>query len=523
MEYLKQVLAQLSEIVKRMSVSQVIMLVAIVVGSIVGISTVAGWVGKVTYQPLYTNLDASEASEITGYLSEKGIAYRLSAGGTTVEVSENNLYEARLSLASQGLPNSGNVGYSIFDETNLGMTDFLQKLNFRRALEGELARTISALNEVKTARVHIVMPESKLFSEQQKETTASIVLKLRHSGGLTKHQVSAITHLVASSVEGLQTGNITIVDYAGNLLTSNGGGDKLASLTSSQMELTMAVENSLERKAQSMLDGVLGPGKSIVRVTGELNFEQYSRSSENYDPNMVAIRSEQKTESSDGTSRSDGEKGEDKADSQSEVVVTNYEVSKSVETVTRAIGDIKRISVAVLIDGTYKTIENGDGVNETVYEPRPQDELDRLGALVKNAIGFSQERNDQFEIVNIAFDKTYLNDQRTMLDEQYSREFYYDIGKKVVMILAAIFVLLYVRKKLKKFFVGLGQILPPVSGPRTRAAAKKQAGGPPIEEIEELPEIDMEQRRPKLLDQMQKVAKEEPDEIAKVIRTMMVD
>lgn len=523
MEYLKQVITQLSETVKRMSVSQVIMLVAIVVGSIVGIFTVAGWVGKVTYQPLYTNMEPSEASEVTGYLSEKGIPYQLSAGGTTIEVSEANLYEARLSLASQGLPNSGNVGYSIFDETNLGMTDFLQKLNFRRALEGELARTISALDEVKTARVHIVMPENRLFSEQQKEATASIVLKLRHSGGLSRHQVNAITHLVASSVEGLQPGNITIVDYSGNMLTSNNGGDRLSSMTSSQMELTMAVENSLERKAQSMLDGVLGPGKAIVRVTGELNFEQYSRSSENYDPNMVAIRSEQKTESSDGSSRNNGEKGGDKADSQSEVIVTNYEVSKSVENVTRAIGDIKRISVAVLIDGTYKTIENGEGVSETVYEPRPQDELDRLGALVKNAIGFSQERNDQFEIVNIAFDKTYLNDQRNMLDEQYTREFYYDIGKKVVMVLAAILVLLYVRKKLKKFFTGLGQILPPATGTRTRPAAKMQPGVPPIEEIEELPEINMDQRRPKLIDQMQKVAKDEPDEIAKVIRTMMVD
>jgi len=526
MDYLKELFKRLSEIVRQMSISQVVMLVAIVIGTIFGLVAVVGWMGSVTYQPLYTNLDPAEAGDVTRYLADNGISYQITGGGATIEVPESQVYEARMALASQGLPHSGNVGYSIFDESTLGMTEFLQQLNFRRALEGELARTISALNEVQTARVHIVIPEERLFAENQEEATASVVLKLRHPGGLSKAKVAGISNLVASSVEGLSPGNITIVDYDGNMLSSNTGDDGLASLTTNQLEMTQSVEQDLEHKAQTMLDGVLGPGKAIVRVTADLNFQQYSRTSENYDPNQVAVRSEQKTENTDQATKTGVENAEDKSDNRSEVTVTNYEVSKSVESVTNAVGTVNRLSVAVLLDGAYKTITNADGVEETVYEPRPQGEIDRLSAIVKNAVGFTPERNDQIEIVNIAFDKSYLTDQQKMLDNQYSREFYYDIAKKVVMGLMAIVLLLYVRKKIKKFFAGMAKIIPPMSKPhRTVVVRHSDSGtteseGPLEEEVEE---IKMERRQPKLVDHMQKAAREEPEEIAKVIRTMMVE
>ena len=526
MEYLKHVFAQISEIVKRMSVSQVVMLVAVVVGLVFGIVAVAGWIGKVNYQPLYSNLEAPEAAEITRYLTDNNIAYQITGGGTTIEVPEGDLYQARLSLASQGLPNSGTVGYSIFDETNLGMTDFLQQLNFRRALEGELARTISSLNEVQTARVHIVIPEERLFSEQQKEATASVVLKLKHRSGLSKAQASGITHLVASSVEGLRPGNITIIDYDGTMITSGTGDDNVTALSANQLEMTRSVEKDLERKAQSMLDGVLGPGKAIVRVTGELNFQQYAKTSESYDPNATAIRSEQKTEQSDKANKKNQENAEDNAENTSEVTVTNYEVSKTVESVSNAVGTIERLSIAVLLDGTYKTITNADGVEEIVYEPRPQQEIDRLTAIVKNAVGYTAERNDQIEMVNIAFDKSYLNDQQSQLDSQYTREFYYDIGKKIVMVLGAILLLLYVRRKISKLFVSIKNIIPPM--PMSRSARASSTGGGssqrPEQYVEEEPEeIVLEKRQPRLIDKMQQVAKEEPDEMAKVIKTLMVE
>ncbi len=525
MEYLKQVFEQISELVKRMSLSQVVMLVAVVVGLVFGIVAVAGWLGKVNYQPLYSNLEQSEAAEITSFLADSGVPYQITGGGSTIEVPESQLYEARLSLASQGLPNSGVVGYSIFDDNNLGMTDFLQQLNFRRALEGELARTITSLSEVQTARVHIVIPEEKLFAEDQEEATASVVLKLRHRGGLSKSQASGISHLIASSVEGLKPGNITIVDYNGNMIASGISEDGVSSMTATQLDMTRSVEKDLAQKAQTMLDGVLGPGKSIVRVTAELNFQQYAKTSENYDPNLTAVRSEQKTEQSDKATKKGVENAEDNAENQSEVTVTNYEVSKTIETTSNALGTIERVSIAVLLDGTYNELENAEGILETVYEPRPQEEMDRLSAIVKNAVGFTSDRNDQLEIVNIAFDKSYLTDQQKSLDEQYTREFYYDIGKKIMMVLGALILLLYVRKKIRKLFEGIKTIIPPLPKPMAGSYSNGSIQGDEGEAASEteIEDIVIEKRQAKLIDKMQKVAKEEPDEMAKVIKTLMVD
>jgi flagellar M-ring protein FliF len=523
MEYFRQVFKRISAIVARMTVSQVVMLMAITVGFVFGTIAVVGWLSSATYVPLYSNLEPAEAGDITQYLTEQGISYEISAGGTTIEVPESDLSRARLGLAAQGMPNSGTVGYSIFDESNLGMTDFLQKLNFRRALEGELARTISGLNEVQACRVHIVIPEDRLFADQQKEATASIVLKLNRSRSLSKTQIAGIANLVASSVEGLTADNITIIDYDGNLLSSHNGGDALTALTGNQIEMTRNVEQQLEHKAQSMLDGVLGPGKAIVRVAAELDFQQVSRTSENYDPNTVAVRSEQRTENTEKAQNKDGEEAENAQDNRAEVVVTNYEVSKTTEVVNNAVGDISRLSVAVLLDGTYHAVENENGVKETVYEPRTQEEIDRLSAIVKNAVGFSTDRNDQIEVVNIAFDNSYLEEQQKMLDQQYTREFYYDIAKRVIIVLIVLAALFYLRKKIKKLFAAIGKILPPYP-PQQRVrhvVMSKQQSGDQQEEL--VPEINVEERAPKLVDQMQKVAKDEPQEIAKVIKTMMVD
>jgi len=532
MDYFKQLLTRIGSFVRQMSVSQVVMLVAIVVGSVMGLVAVAGWMTAVTYQPLYSNLESAEAAEVTGFLAEKKISYKITGNGSVIEVPEGDLYEARMALASEGLPHSGTVGYSIFDETNLGMTEFLQKLNFRRALEGELSRTITALNEVQAARVHIVIPEDRLFSEQQEEATASVVLKLKHRNGLSQNQLAGISHLVAASVEGLHPGNITVIDYDGNLLSSDNGGDEMAAMSATQIDLAQQVERDLERKAQTMLDGVLGAGKSIVRVTAELNFDQYSRTSENYDPNTV-VRSEQKTETSDLATKTLAEEAEDKTDTKSEVTVTNYEVSKSVEAVTKATGTVRRLSVAVLLDGNYNLTANEEGAEELVYEPRPQDEMDRLGSIVKNAVGFQPDRNDQIEVVNIAFDKQYLHEHQEKLDEQINREFYLDLAKKLSLLAVAILAFLWLRKKLKRFFGSLAQFLPSYRPPATAKNQKKtnqgksssgdQGNDTEEEEVEDEEELVIERRQPKLIDKMQNVARKDPTEIAKVIRTMMVE
>ena len=452
MEYFKTFFGNISDFTSRMTPSQVMMLFGVIVGSIAGSILLFGWVQSVTYAPLYSNLEAEEAGEVAAYLGDNKIPYKLGAGGTSISIPSSQVYSTRIVLATQGLPRSGNIGYSIFDQNNLGMTDFLQNLNFRRALEGELTRTIMQINEVKSARVHIVMPKDRLFSRDKKEATASVLLKLKRSGGLTKHQVNGISHLIASSVEGLRPSNITIIDYDGNLLTSGTETDVLAGLSSSQLEVRKNVEHYLELKAQSLLDGVLGTGKSIVRVTTDLDFQQLERTSEIYDANTPSIRSEERTKSTTTVAQSSEEASESSEDGTNETTITNYELNKTIEHIVNATGNIERLSVALIVDGVYEEVEDADGELTQVYKPRPQEELDRLAALVKNAVGFDQTRNDQMEIVNLPFERRNLDMDREMLDKMYEREMYMDIGKDVGLVFLALFALRYLKKKSGRFF-----------------------------------------------------------------------
>ena len=515
MEALKEYTKNIAGFVGRMSPSQVMMLLGVVAGTLVGVVFLVGWLNTVNYQPLYADLDEAEAGEVVAYLGQNNIDYQLTNGGRTIEVPSSDVYQARISLATQGLPRSGSIGYSLFDENNLGMTDFLQNLNFRRALEGELTRTIMGLREVAAARVHIVMPKDRLFKEDQKPATASVVLKLK-GGGLSKPQVAGISHLVASSVEGLTPDNITIVDYDGNLLSSGQKGDALAGLTSSQIEVGQNVEKHLQQKAQSMLDEVLGAKKSVVRVTAVLNFQQLERTSEIYDPNAPSIRSEQRIKNSGSVTDRGDENAESTEEDNQETTITNYELNRTMDHIINAVGTIERLSVAVLIDGNYSEVENEEGVVETIYEPRSPEELDRLEAIVKNAIGFDAERNDQVEMLNLSFDRKNLDVDREALDSMYVREFYLEIAKKVGYFLLIAFLLLYLKKKSKKLFRAMGTLMPPPPPRRPKAAA-------PEPEEEEPIEILPETRKPRLVDKMQETAKKEPEEIAKVIKTMMIE
>lgn len=519
-EYFKS----LMDYVGRMTPSQVMMLFGVVAGTIVGIVFVVGWLNSVNYARLYSDLDQSEAGEVVAYLNDNKIPYNLTDGGSSIEVPSGDVYKTRIALASEGLPRSGSVGYSIFDENNLGMTDFLQNLNFRRALEGELTRTIMQLNEVAAARVHIVMPKERLFKKDQKEATASVLLKLKGSSGLSARQLKGITHLVASSVEGLTPANIAIVDYDGNLLSSNSENDPLAGLSSSQLEVRKQVEQYLQDKAQTMLDDVLGSGKSVIRVTADLNFQQIERTSETFDPNVPSVRSEERVKTSLTSSDKPSEVAESSKDDNTETTITNYELNKTVEHIINAVGTIDRLSVAVLVDGVYSPLEGEGADAEAVYQPRPQEELDRLAAIVKNAVGYDQQRNDQIEMVNIAFDRRDLQQDRDALDSMYQRDLYMEIARKVGLVLLIAALLFWARKKSSKLFAALGRITPPSS---TRAAAPRprqtSPGESPGVEMPEMEPIMPEIRQPKLVDKMQRTAKEQPEEIARVIKTLMVE
>lgn len=521
MDNLKDFSKNVGAWIGRMTSSQVMMLFGVIAGSIIGMVLVVGWFGEVNYSRLYSGLDEAEAGNIVNYLEDSKIPYRLSANGTTIEVPSNQVYGARISLASEGMPQSGSIGYSLFDKNNLGMTDFLQNLNFRRALEGELTRTIMQLREVQAARVHIVMPKDRLFKQDKKEATASIVLKLAGNNGLTKRQIDGISHLVAASVEGLRPANIAIVDYNGELLSSGRNNDVLAGLSGSQLEVRQNVEGYLQEKAQSMLDGVLGNGRSLVRVTADLNFQQLERTSETFDANAPSIRSEEHTSVTNTLSDKVPEANESTETGSTETTITNYELNKTVEHLVNAVGNISRLSIAVTVDGTYKEIENESGDTELIYQPRSQEELDRLSAIVKSAVGFDGSRNDQLELVNIPFDNRNLDIDKEALDAMYVREFYLDVAKKVGLVLLGLIGLLYLKRKSKKLFEALSGLMPPPRPRQTQTAS--QMADESFEEEDHLEPIRPEKRKPRLVDHMQQTAKEQPDEVAKVIKTMMIE
>ncbi|MFA6540977.1 MAG: flagellar basal-body MS-ring/collar protein FliF, partial [Bacteroidota bacterium] len=279
---------------------------------------------KPTYAMLFSNLNEQDASKIVQVLKEKSVPFQLDDNGKTILVPKQQLYELRLDLASAGLPNSSLIGYEIFDRTNLGVSDFVQKINYRRALEGELARTILNLDEVEGVRVHIVTPEKVLFKEDEKQTTASVVLKLKSGKPLRRESTQGIAHLVASSVEGLEAENVTILDTRGNVLTDNNKTSSLASLTSTQYEIQQKVENFLAQKAQRLLDGALGMGNSIIQVNADLDFRQVERNLEQYDPDNQVARSEQISE--EKTVLRDSLPPSTRTNS-----VTNFEINKSLE------------------------------------------------------------------------------------------------------------------------------------------------------------------------------------------------
>jgi flagellar M-ring protein FliF len=403
-------------------------LVVVIVGALI--------FSRAGYSVLYSGLEPAEAGRVVEKLEQRGISYRLGGGGSTVMVPTGKVYLARIELASEGLPQSGTVGFEIFDKTVFGMTEFLQKVNYRRALEGELAKTISQMEEVEGVRVHIVVPERTLFRDQDEPATASVVIRTNAARTLSRRHIEGIAYLVASGVEGLEPDMVTILDSTGNLLSkaySRGhaqAGDGL--------ELKQQVEVYLEDKAQTLLDGVLGMGKSVVRVSAVLNMERIDRSTERFNPESAVVISEERMENSDG-----GTGGS------SETSVTNYEFDRTVETIAGEVGNIERLSVAVMVDGTYETGGAGAGATRR-FTPRSDDELAKIAGIVKSAVGFDDTRNDYFNIASIAFDRSFLEEAEQGMEKVLKMQFYLAIARKAAYLGGLILGLIIILKLAKK-------------------------------------------------------------------------
>ncbi len=372
---------------------------------------------KPSYILLYSGLSAEDASAIVEELKKEQVPFQLSVDGGSVMVPADKVYEVRMTLAGKGLPQSG-VGFEIFDNVNIGTTEFVQKMNFQRAIQGELARTISQLDQIERSRVHITIPEDSIFIEDQKQATASVFLKLKPGVKLHPRQVKGITYLIAGAVEGLSAENVTIMDTAGRLLSSPSGEGGAVGLSSTQMEVQHNMEKGLENRIETMLEKVIGRDKVIARVNATLNFQQVQKTEELYDPNVTVVRSEQTSkEKSSGQSGSPagvpgvasnvpGAGGgatvtgnAKKFQRQNETI--NYEINKVTRHVVEPMGTIKKLSVALLVDGTYKTEE---GSEERTYVPRTPEEITKYETLVKGIVGFDEERGDRIHVENIPMD-----------------------------------------------------------------------------------------------------------------------
>lgn len=405
------------------------------------------WLNQPDYVVLYSGLSPEEAGRVVEYVQEQGVKYKYDNDGTTLLVPRNKVYDMRLQLANEGIPNDGVVGYEIFDNNNFGMTEYVQQVNYKRALEGELQRTIQQMDEVQAARVHLVLPKEALFKEDQAEPTAAVILKLKGHTHLDKSQIEGVQYLVANSVEKLDAQSVSIVDASGKLLTDDARRSTNAGQTSSQYSAQKKLEDYLTEKAQSMLDGVLGYGKSIVRVTTDLNFKQVASTQEMYDPASQVIRSEERTQSS--------QMAVDTSSQQQEHLITNYEMNKTVQTVTGEVGNIKKLHVAVLIDGTYKGSEKAD---EAVYQPRTVQEMQQLDRIVKVAVGFNASRGDQVEISNVQFDMSDYQDQAQEFANLQKRQFWENLLGKGLSVGLIIFFMLLLRSIIKRSKVIIGEM-----------------------------------------------------------------
>lgn len=374
---------------------------------------------RTDYKPLFTNLTSEDAGEIVKKLKDAKTPYQITADGKGVLVPSDKVYELRLTLASEGLPQGGGVGFEIFDRKNFGMTEFVQKLNYQRALQGELSRTIAQLTGVEQARVHLVIPEKSLFKDNERPATASIVLKMKSSRALQDSEVQGVVHLVAASIEGMDPEHVTVLDSRGKMLSKGGNNDPTSRMSTAMQETQRSYERNAEERIQSLLDRIVGGGKSVARVTATFDFKQVERVEEKFDPESIAVRSEQRTEEK-GSSTTSGAgvpgvqtnlgrttpgAGATSGGGSKNDETLNYEVSRSTAKIIEPVGALSKLSVAVLVDGKYEepaAVKDGQ-VAKAKYTPRSPDELQKIETLVKSAIGFNLERGDQLSVQNVPF------------------------------------------------------------------------------------------------------------------------
>ena len=432
---------QLKTLLKNLTPAKKIALFTLVTGTVISLIFLVTWAGKPDFQLLYSNLASEDAGAILAQLKDKKIPYQISSNGSSILIPSEQIYETRLELASQGIPQGSGVGFEIFDNTKLGMTEFVQNVNYQRAIQGELSRTINGFSEIESSRVHIVMPSKSLFIEEEEAATASVVLKVRSGRRLNEEKIQGIVHLVSSSVSGLSPENVTIVDNYGKMLAGFKSSSPIGKTNSDQLEFQQKIEKTLEDRVASMLETALGPNKAVARVSCLLDFTRLETTEEKYQPQNQVIRSEQalnetstaqitvpigvpgvvsnlaenqtatteSTEPAETTNTNDTAKETKPPTFQKQDRTVNYEIGKVTSHTVHQMGTIERLTVAVIIDGTYKAGKGVTGTGELKYTPRTQEEMKQFEDIVKRAVNFDAARGDEIKVANIPFETSKVN------------------------------------------------------------------------------------------------------------------
>ncbi|MBG53851.1 MAG: flagellar M-ring protein FliF [Alphaproteobacteria bacterium] len=454
-----------TEFLKSLGPARILSLGLVAIGLLGFFAYVGLRVSEAPMSLLYADLTSDDAAQIITQLETQSIPYELQGDGTKIFVPRDQALRLRMNMAEQGLPSGGAVGYEIFDNTDaLGTTSFVQNLNYLRALEGELSRTIKAIDRVKAARVHLVLPEREVFSRERREPSASIVIRVSGEP-LGRAQIRSIQHLTASAIDGLTPGNVSIVDEQGNLLASGAQDENEGLLSSSLDERNVAFERRLQAQIQTIVESIVGPDNSRIQVNAELDFNRITRTSDMFDPEGQVVRSTQTVEesstSTDGVPNdavtvgnavpnaglAEGE-GAGSRDAQNRLEETvNYEISRTTQTEIIEAGSVKRLSVAVAVDGIY----TGNDEAGATYSPRTEEELTKIAALVRSAIGFNETRGDVVEVVNIRFASRTLPEPLGEMEEPFlglTKADYMRMGETGLLALVSLLVLLFVVRPL---------------------------------------------------------------------------
>jgi flagellar M-ring protein FliF len=519
---------------------------------------------------LYTELDQHDSAAIAQKLDALKIPYQVDASGGLIRVPSDQVGKLRMMMATDGLPKGGSIGYEIFDQKEgFGTTSFVQNINHLRALEGELARTIGAMDPIQNARVHLVLPQRELFSHATLTATASIFLKTRGGAVLSREQIAAIQHLIAAAVPQLQPSQVSIVDDRGNLLArpSNSAGGSTGSGTDDQDDMRASFEQTQARKIEDLLTQTLGFGKVRAQVSADLDFDRITTSSEIFDPESQVVRSTQSvTEDAVNSEKSPsgsvsvannlpatpqqiagsgaggGEASSNKNNRSEETI--NYEINKTVRNQVRESGQIRRLSVAVVVDGSYKTSEDGKA---TTYIPRTDEELAKIKELVRSAVNFDATRGDALEVVNMQFaqidmSKDLSSGPSDMLMGIPRADIFHGLETLILAVIGLLVVLLVVRPILRKVLESAGTVsseqqalisgnagaggnvaqLAPPAGSSAGSAAEAEASAQESE-IERMIDISRVEGRVKAssLRKVGEIVDKHPDEAIGILRNWM--